>query len=51
MTPDPHSIIRALLAILTRTGGYMTPEDQETIRLASEAVNNAPPAKPWEDRR
>lgn len=46
----PHDHIRRLLAILTRIGGYLTPEDQSAIAEARAEVGDVPTVQEWRDR-
>jgi hypothetical protein len=46
----PHDHIRRLLAILTRIGGYLTPEDQNAIAASRAEVGDVPTVKEWRDR-
>ena len=46
----PHDHIRRLLAILTRIGGYLTPEDQDAIAEARAEVGDVPTVQEWRDR-
>lgn len=45
-----HDHIIRLLAILTRIGGYLTPEDQDAIAEARAEASDVPAVQEWRDR-
>ncbi len=42
--------LRALVAVLARVGGYMTPEHQQAYRDAKALLGIGPTRKTWVDR-
>lgn len=42
--------VRALVAIIAKAGGYMSPEQQQAYRDAKALISVGPPRNPWKDR-